>query len=278
MKKVFFIKLISFIFIGLLSIIGFFSIATAKDLTAKEVMEKYNSINKGATASSDMTMILIDRRSNKRIYKMKNYRKAYGKDSKSIMFFISPANVKNTGYLQFKWNDTNKENDSWLYNPALGKVKRIASSDKSSSFMRSDFSYADLDGIDIENYDFKFMKKSEKIDGHDTWVIEALPKKSIKNMVIKKTGYLKILIYIRKDIFQIVKAKYYVKKGKKIKYLKLSDLKIVNGIWTAHKIEMITTKRRRQEHTTVILIDNIKYNIEISDDFFTTRKLKRDYN
>ena len=248
---------------------------TAAELTAREVAQKSDDRDDGDTMISDMTMILIDRRNNKRVRKIKAYRKDYGKDTKQISFFLSPADVKNTAFLSYEWDDDDKDDDNWLYLPALRKVKRIASSNKKDSFMGSDFAYVDMNGFKISRWDYKFLKKSEMVDGADCWVIEAVPRKDIKKQVIKETGYVKRVAWIRKDNFIGVKGKSYVKKGKKIKYYKAVDLQLIDGIWTPKRMEMITTKRKRKEHATVLLFENIKYNQGVEDNLFNTQRMER---
>ena len=101
-------------------------------------MEKVNARDVGERSISEMEMILIDKKGNKRVRKLKTYGLEQGKDSKSLMFFISPADVKNTGFLTYDYDESGKDDDQWLYLPALRKTKRIASGDKSGSFMGSD--------------------------------------------------------------------------------------------------------------------------------------------
>ncbi|MCK5311488.1 MAG: outer membrane lipoprotein-sorting protein [Desulfobacteraceae bacterium] len=245
------------------------------ELTAPQVMEKMDARDDGNTRTSDITMILLNKNKQQRIRKIKNISKDYGKDTKGIIFFLSPADVKNTAYMSFDFDDNNKEGDSWLYLPALKKVKRLASSDKSGSFMGSDFSYSDINGITIEDWDYKFIKESLLVDGVDTWVIQGLPKADKKNKILDETGYLKSLIWVRKDNFMLAKAKYWVKKGKKIKYLKVEDIKKTDNIWTAYKMTMTTTVKGKVEHTSLLKLANVQYNKEIDDSYFTTRNMER---
>ena len=246
-----------------------------KSLTAKQVMEKVDSRNDGDTSISDMIMILIDKKSKQRVRLLKNYNKDYGKDTKGIIFFLSPADVRNTSYLSWDWDAKDKDDDSWLYLPALRRVKRIASGDKSGSFMGSDFSYYDINGIEIKDWDYAYTSTSEMIDGHDTWVIQGKPNAEKKNEVIKETGYLKTLAWVRKDNFMIVKAKSWVKKGKKIKYFRAKDIRKENNIWTAFEVSMVITRQGKKEHSSVIRIQKIIYNSGIEDRMFTTQRMER---
>ena len=173
------------------------------------------------------------------------------------------------------WDDEDKEDDSWLYLPAIGKPKRISAGNQKDSFMGSDFTYADMNDLEINEWDYKFLKQSEMVDGKDCWVIEGVPKKSKRKKVIDETGYLKVVSWIRKDIFFVVKGKMYVKKGKKIKYFTASELEPIQGIWTAKKLTMVTTKRKRKEHSTVLLFNKVVYNKGVEDGMFTVQRMER---
>lgn len=249
---------------------------SALSQTAREIMEKVDALDNGDTAISESVMILIDKKQQQRTRQLKSYRKNYGEDSKSVLFFITPADVRNTAFLTFDWDDESRDDDSWLYLPALRKPKRIASNDKSGSFMGSDFTYSDLNGVQIEDWDYTFAEPKEAIvDGFNTWVIKGTPKETKKNEVIKRTGYLQTKSWIRKDIFMAVKAKFWVKKGKKIKYLKVKNISQVDGIWTAHEVQMTTTKRKRIEHSSIFRTVRITYNVDLKDDMFTIARMER---
>ena len=247
----------------------------AESMTARDVMVKADIRDDGETSISEMTMILIDRRGNQRIRKMKGFRKDYGADKKNINFFLSPADVRNVAFLSYEWDDENKEDDNWLYLPAVGKPKRISSGNKKDSFMGSDFSYADMNGLEINDWEFKFLKENDKVGGFDCWVIEAKPKAAKKKQVIAETGYLKTISWIRKDNMMSVQSKMYVKKGKKIKYFSASDIEQTQGIWTAKKLSMVTKKGKRTQHSTVLLFDNLIYNKGVEDSTFTVQRMER---
>jgi ribosomal protein S8 len=245
------------------------------DLTAYDVVKRMDELNDGDTLTSNTLMVLMDSSKNKRIRKIKSIRKDFGKDTKGLVFFLSPADVRNTTYMSFDWDNEEKEDDSWLYLPALKKIKRIASSDKSGSFMGSDFTYSDINGMEIEDWNYKFKKQSVSVDGVETWVIEGRPKKDKRKKVIDETGYIKNNLWIRKDNFMLIKGKYWVKKGKKIKYFKATGIKKIDNIWSSTKLSMITTKKGVVTHSSFLKISNLIYNSKISDSIFTTGKMER---
>jgi hypothetical protein len=248
---------------------------SASDLTATEIMRRVIKRDDGKTSISEMTMILIDKRNSQRVRKMKAFRKDYEDVTKSISFFLSPADVRNTAFLSYDWEDDEKEDDNWLYLPALRKVKRISAGNRKESFMGSDFTYADMNGLEIDDWDFRFLKDSEVVNGQDCWVIEAEPKAAKKNTVIDEIGYVMAVSWVRKDIFMTIQAKSYVQRDKKIKYFTASDIENIQGIWTAKKLTMATTKGNRLEHQTVLVFDNIQYNTGVDDTLFTTHRMER---
>ena len=243
-------------------------------MTAYEIMKKVDQRYTGETIEQTSTLVLIDKKNRKRERKLKGFTKEVSDGTKSISFFLSPSDVKNTSYLSYNWDDPSKDNDSWLYLPSLQKTNRISGGDRSNSFMGSDFTYADLDGVEIEDYTYKIVKDSDVVDGADCWVIEATPK---SKDVIKETGYLKTLTWIRKDIFFGVKGRILVKKGKKVKLWSAKDIKKIDGVWVAKTQQMTTTKKKKREHSSIFIIDTIAFNKKLNDSLFESEAMQRGY-
>ena len=123
----------------------------AQDPKAREIMEKVDARDDGDNMTSDTEMVLIDKDNRERVRKIRSFQKDKGDDQWRLMFFLEPADVKDTVLLSYDFYDPDKDDDQWLYLPALRKTKRIASSDKSSAFMGSDFSYADMTRWALDN-------------------------------------------------------------------------------------------------------------------------------
>ena len=242
----------------------------ADDAKARAIMVKVDARDDGQTLEQDMKMILIDKNNKKRLRDIKSYGKDFGEDTHQIMFFKSPADVKNTSFLTYDYDDASKDDDQWLYLPALKKVKRIPSADKSGSFMGSDFSYFDMTDRDLEDYDFKFIKET-KVRGNDAWIIESTPR---NKKVIKESGYTKTMAIVRKDNYMVVRAINYMKNGKK-KYLDLTKTHKQGGVWVVDEMSMTTKKGKTMTHKTVLSFKNIKVNKALKDDLFTTRRLSK---
>jgi len=240
-------------------------------LTGEEIAQKVHDRDDGDNSTSKMTMTLTDKNGKKRVRNLKTFTKDKGEDKLKLMFFLTPADVKNTAFLTYDYDDSAKDDDQWLYLPELQKVKRIASSDKSSSFMGSDFTYSDMTSRNVEDYTYKIMKE-KKVGGHMTWQMLVTPK---SQETVKETGYTKSIVFIRQDNFVIVQALNYIKAGKKLKYMQVKGLKLIDGIWTATKMQMITKKGKKTLHKTVFEFSDIKYNQDLEESLFTTRTLER---
>ncbi len=237
---------------------------------AKDIAVKVDNRDDGSSMIQDMTMTLIDKNGHKRVRSIKTYGKDKGKDEQRIMFFQSPADVKDTSFLTYDYDDNSKDDDQWLYLPALKKVKRIPTSDKSSSFMGSDFSYYDMTNRDVDDFDYKILKHV-KVRGKDTTMIESTPK---SQDVIDESGYTKTIGLIREDIDMVVRSIGFLKNGKK-KYLDVTKIHEQDGIWVIDEMTMTTKKGKSTVHKTILNFDNIQVNPEIKDDMFTTRRLQK---
>ena len=246
-------------------------IANAEELTAREIMERVDARDDGDYATQDMEMILIDKRGNQRVRKLRSFARDVGKDDQSIMFFLSPADVEDTGFLTYDYDDPEKDDDQWLYLPALSRTKRIASSDKSGSFMGSDFSYADMSDRPLDHYEYELMGESE-IDGVPVWQIQATP---ITEREKDETGYEKQISFVRQDNYVVVRSVAWVKKGKRLKYFEVEDLEQIDGIWVATEMHMTTRKGKETLHKTVLYAKNVKFDQDLPEDLFSVRQLEK---
>lgn len=238
--------------------------------TAREIMQKVEDRDDGDNGTSEMEMLLIDKNGKERLRKIRRFMKDKGKDTLLLMFFLHPADVKNTGFLTYDYDDPSKDDDQWLYLPALRKTKRIASSDKSGSFMGSDLTYADITSKDLEDYQYKILKEDE-VYGKKVWVIESIPNKRAQD----ETGYTKSIVFVRQDNYVVVRAVNWVKAGKKLKYFDVKNLELIDGIWVATEIRVTTKKGGRTLHKTILRFHNVKFNQNLSENLFTVRRLEK---
>ena len=240
-------------------------------LTGQEIAQQVHDRDDGDNSISNMKMILIDKNGKKRVRNLKTFTKDKGEDKLKLMFFLTPADVKDTAFLTYDYEDSSKDDDQWLYLPELQKVKRIASSDKSSSFMGSDFTYSDMTSRNVQDYNYKIMKEPT-IKGHKTWQMLVTPK---SEKTINETGYTKSIVFIRQDNFVIIQALNYIKLGKKLKYMMVNKLEKIDGVWTTLEMQMVTKKSKKTLHKTIFKFSDIKYNQNLKESLFSTRTLEK---
>jgi len=247
------------------------STALADDPKAREIMQKVEDRDGGDNIANEMEMTLIDKRQKKRTRRLYSYKKDKGEDKYSILFFMHPADVKDTGFLTYDYDEQDKDDDQWLYLPALRKTKRIASSDKSGSFMGSDLNYSDMIKSDLEDYDFTLIKEMD-VNGVGTWVIESVPR---SNKVIDETGYKKALLFVRQDNYVVIRQAKYTQSGGYIKYVDVKTLELIDGIWVGTETHVAKKKGKKTLHKTILKLKNIKFNQNLDYDLFTLRQLEK---
>jgi len=245
--------------------------AFADDPGARAIMEKVDARDDGDNQVSDMEMILIDKKGKERIRKIHAFSKDKGEDTLKLMFFQHPADVKDTAFLTFDYDDPEKDDDQWLYLPALRKTKRIASTDKSGSFMGSDLNYSDMTDRNLEDYDFT-LKKEMKVKGIDTWLIESIPR---TKKVINETGYKKSLIIVRQDNYFVIRAVHWVKYGGYLKYVDVKKLELIDGVWVATEMHVTKKKNKQLVHKTILKLENVKFNQNLDYELFTVRRMEK---
>jgi len=245
----------------------------ADDPEARAIMQQVEDRDEGDHRTADMEMILIDKKGKQRVRKIRSFRKDLGEDTHSLMFFQHPADVKDTGFLTYDYDDPERDDDQWLYLPALHKTKRIASSDKSGSFMGSDLNYSDMTSRDLTDYDFTFYKERQKtIDGHKAWVIQSIPR---SKDTIKETGYTKAILFVRQDNYVVIRSVSWEKSGGYTKWMQINRLEQIDDIWVAVEMQVIRRKGKKMAHKTLLRFDNIKFNQDLGDTLFTTRRLEK---
>lgn len=249
----------------------FSSPGLADDPKARRIMQQVEDRDDGDDMTSLMLMVLIDKNKKERKRLFHNFTKDFGKDTKRIMFVQSPAQIKNTGFLTFDYDDESKDDDQWLFLPAVGKTKRIASSDKSSSFMGSDLNYSDMTSRNLEDYDFKLLKEMS-LKGHPVWLIESVAR---SREIADETGYTKSIIAVRKDNYMVVKAKQWTHEGGYIKYMDVQKIEQIDGIWVATQTHITKKRGKMIAHQTLLTLSNVKYNQAMDENIFTIRRLEK---
>ena len=242
---------------------------TSEDVAA--IMAKVDQRQRPNTMISTIQLTLLDKRKHQRVRMLRRYEKTVGKDTQTIMFFLSPSDVKHTAFLSVDYDDPTQETAQWLYLPAINKTKRIASNKKKEAFMGSDFSYADMEWFKVSDYTFTLMD-TEMIRKHLVWKIRALPKSTF---VTDKTGYSEVMLYVRQDNYVITRAVYHLMDKHKKKYFDLKKLEYLKGVWVPTHMVMFTREHGRTVHATVIQQTSTKLNMALPNTLFQTQQLEK---
>jgi hypothetical protein len=187
--------------------------------------------------------------------------------SKTLVRFLAPRDVENTGLLT--WEAKDGDDDQWLYLPATRKVRRIASTGKKNRFMGSDFAFEDLRPENLALYSYT-VTGSETLGNQECYLIDAAP---ATERQAADSGYSRRKLWIRKDNYHTVKREYYDKKGKLEKTENLRKLINVKGtIWRADEVEMHDVQAGTR---TVLLVESRALDRGLKDSFFTEAELTR---
>jgi hypothetical protein len=192
---------------------------------------------------------------------------------KTLILIESPADVRNTGFLNIDYQARGQADEQWLYLPKLHRVTRVPNSGKSDAFVGSDFSISDLSRPDPDDYAVTLVQASAKVGDEDCWLIEATPR---SEAVKEETGYEKTQLWVSKDKLVTLQLKAWVVGGKRIKYLKVSDIRKVDGVWTAHRLQMRTLEGSDVASETLIEVLNVtNAATDVVDSDFTQQRLER---
>jgi outer membrane lipoprotein-sorting protein len=241
--------------------------------TARQILDRRKALDEGAQHWNDrqqhMSLRIVDKRGGERMRELEVYERRYPNDeTKSIVFFLAPAEVKGTGFLAF--NHKGRAADQWLYLPALKRVRQITARARSESFMGTDLSYRDLDLLQdmtrwTEEDARSSLRGSETVDDADSWVIEETP-------VRDDIGYQKIVLWLSKDDLFPRRIDLFEDGAEPKKRIDQREVKVVDGIPTAHRTEVQSPEAGSR---TEIDISDVRFNKGLDDSVFSERYLQR---
>jgi outer membrane lipoprotein-sorting protein len=244
--------------------------ASAADPSASDIAQKSYDSSKVADSTSDATFKLVNSAGQERIRETTGGTKLIKgtTDNMRITTFMSPSDVKGTKTLLIE--HAGKDDDIWIYLPALKKVRRLVSNNKKDSFVGTDFSYGDVIGHRPSDWNHKIVK-SESVDGRDCFVLESTPKTP---EVADNSGYSKRVFWIDKENFVPLKGEVYDSGNqllKKFTAKRIEKVDAKNDKWQPMYTEV---ENVQSDHRTILEFKNFKANVGIGDDKFTTRYLE----
>ncbi len=184
-------------------------------------------------------------------------------NSKAVLRFTAPAEVKGMALLIV--NHPDRSSDQWMWTPSLARERRIAMQDRSTRFFGTDFSFEDLEERDTNQFDYKLLAE-ESFVGTPCWKIESRPKST------KSSQYTHSILWIRKDNYVLAQIENFRNAGL-IRRIKYSDIRSVQGFWTAHTTEVEDLKRNSR---TVLKLEKLQYNLPMKDEDFTLQAIRRE--
>jgi len=242
------------------------------ELSARDMMERNFFVSKIKSLKSASTMLLVNEKGQTRERKSITFSvlQPNGIDSKFLVKFISPSDIKGTAFLQVEHIEA--DDDEWIYLPALGKSRRLVANNKKDSFVGSDFSYGDISLPNVDRYNHRLVG-SEVINNYDCYEVESIPK---SDTIKTDIGYGRKLTWLRKDNFLETKVEYYDVANRLLKTQTVTEHKLLEPEtqrWIALRREMVNSQTG---HKTVLTFAEVQAPTSVPEDLFTTRYLERE--
>jgi outer membrane lipoprotein-sorting protein len=234
-------------------------------------MRRNYFVSRVQDSESHATITLINAAGQERVRRVLSVTKLRedGASQMRLARFLFPPDIKGTATLMIEHAD--RDDDMWIYLPALGKVRRLVARDKRDSYVGTDFTYGDVLGHRPEDYAHRLIG-SERIDGADCYVVESTP---VSDRVRRESGYGKQVWWVRRDNFVSPKSEGYDVQGHLFKRLTAADLRLVDaalGRWQPMRMEMLNLQTR---HRTRLAYDDFRANVGVPAALFTTRSLEK---
>lgn len=237
---------------------------TAEEKGLAIITESDNRDKGWQDSAADMLMTLRNKQGKESIRKIRVENLEVEDDGdKGLTVFDTPRDVKGTAFLTF--SHALEPDEQWIYLPALKRVKRISSSNKSGPFMGSEFAYEDISSFEIPKYSYLYLR-DEILDGQDCYVLETKPQ-------YEHSGYTKSHLWIDKAEYRIQKIDFYDRKDSLLKIQRFSDYQqYLDQYWRAHTMTM---ENQQNGKSTVLEWSNFKFRTGLTDKDFQKNNLKR---
>ncbi len=228
-----------------------------------EIAKKSFEVISGYGSSSSLTtMVLKNAQGVKNVRKLEIKKLEGENGDKSILTFLYPKDIKGTKLLSFE--QIAKDDKQWLYLPALKRVKRISSRNKSGSFMASEFSYEDISSQNYKNYSYEGEALEVNVDGIKFFKIIRVP-------IDENSGYSKQIIFINAETYLAKNGEYFDKQGKLLKKVSFLEYQKLDGLWRVKVMKMFNVQNKKE---SALIWDEDKIKINVSKSEFSKRALK----
>lgn len=234
----------------------------SQELTGLDIVKKASEVMNQDQVKGIMELTITTSTGQKRTFLYESFSK--NKGEKNLLRYLEPSRVKGQAILMM-----NNADDIWVYFPRTKRVRKLATHAKKQKMEGSDFSYEDFGSGDSFIEDFIQKRLNDvKIEGDECYQVELTAKAGIES------SYSRMLIAVRKSDFSMLKIDYYDEKdpGLQIKQLIIQEIKVIQGIPTA---TMMVMKSLDDNTETVMVIKSVDYNVDLPDDMFTERGLRK---
>lgn len=247
--------------------------AAAQDINLDALLARNENQPRPTATEGDMKMIIINKAGQQRVREIKAYSKTEADDTtKQSLIFLSPADVRDTRFLTIDYKDPAKNDEQYIYIPALRKVRTIGTSggeSKTGAFLGSDFTFADIGALDRKDFTVKLLGP-DTMEGRQYAKVEYTAKSA---QIVKNYGYSKIVRWIDLEHATTKQSEYYDASGKLVKRLVIQNQRLVDGkYWQFDAMEM-----QNLETGGKTIWQFVKTTIlpSIDDKYFTVRFIER---
>jgi hypothetical protein len=240
-------------------------------LPGDEIARRINARDDGEMLTRRVVMELVERDGTVRTRITRSYRRRFAADSRSVIFFDEPANLAGTALLTWDYGDPSRDDDQWLYLPALRKSRRVALADRGRAFLGTDFSYEDMKKetrVSLEDYRFESAGE-EAVDGQHCWVVEAVP---VGDAEARELGYGRLRLRVDSALWIPRWIEYWDPDGAPLKSVRLRAIEVTDGIWSPRRIE---AENLQTGHRTTLRFEAIDQKTPVPEDLLTEAGLRR---
>lgn len=257
MRKTWFRTIVVLLFVGLVSFGG---VAQATP-SAGEILDRIDQTMGASSKVMSQTMTLVAANGQQRTREMQMWSKQTEQGDQMLARFLAPADVKGTGILM-------SADDMWLYLPALGKVRRVASHAKKGSFMGSDLTFDDMEQLGGKGFTPFYtatLLREDTFEGSDTFVLKLIP-------LDPESDFTHLTLWADKDVWLPRKVEYYGANDTLLKVLTTWNLQVMDG---RHMAQTMTMEDKQKGSQTILEVKEVRFGETIDESIFTTRNLER---